>query len=144
MTHPCPRTVEVGVVLSALAALLLGGPSIHGLAVRADGGMRCDGDTECLTVNATGTYVDSIVMAVSVPGGTVGSNNRQWCGGVETTSTDGRRLTDHLCAHSGKPSYTQIPVKASVPGGTTFCMSVTSTDSGSNYTPSGHPCVMVT
>ena len=144
MTRRCPRMGVVGAVLVALAALEVGGPSIHGLGVTTDGGMRCDGDTECLTVNATGTYVDSIVMAVSVPGGTVGASNRQWCGGVETTSTDGRRLADHLCAHSGKPSYTQIPVKASVPAGTTFCMSVTSTDSGSNYAPSGHPCVTVT
>jgi len=117
---------------------------MSGLAATMDGGMKCDGDTVCLTVNATGTYVDSIVMAVSVPGGTVGASNKQWCGGVETTSTDGRRFADHLCAHSGKPSYTQIPVKASVPGGTTFCMRVSSTDPGSNYTPSGHPCVTVT
>jgi len=144
MTHRYRRTGGVGAVLTALAALVLGGPPIHGLAVSADGGMKCDGDTVCLTVNATGTNVDSIVMAVSVPGGTVGSSNRQWCGGVETSSTDGRRFADHLCAHSGKPSYTQIPVKASVPAGTAFCMSVTSTDSGSNYTPSGHPCVTVT
>jgi hypothetical protein len=128
----------------AVAALTAAGPSIRGIVAAADGGMKCDGDTECLTVNATGTYVDSIVMAVSVPGGTVGSSYRQWCGGVETTSTDGRRFADHLCARTGKPSYTQVPVKASVPGGTTFCMSVTSTDTGSNYTPAGHPCVTVT
>src|ERR1700746_1180676 len=104
MTHRDGRAGGLGPVLPALAALVLGGPSIHGLAVSADGGMKCDGDTVCLTVNATGTNGDSIVMAVSVPGGTVGSSNRQWCGGVETNSTDGRRFADHLCAHSGKPS----------------------------------------
>lgn len=127
-----------------LATMVVGAPSIPGLAAAADGGMKCDGDTVCLTVNATGTDVDSIVMAVSVPGGTAGSAYRQWCGGVETTSTDGRHFADHLCARSGKPSYVQVPVKASVPSGTAFCMSVTSTDSGSNYTPNGRPCVTVT
>jgi hypothetical protein len=132
------RAICIGAV-----AILLGGASLRVLHVSADGGMSCDGDTECLTVNATGTFVDSIVMAISVPGGTVGSSNRRWCGGVETTSTDGRHFTGHLCASSGSPSYTTVPVKASVPSGTTFCMDVTSTDSGSTYTPNGHPCVTV-
>lgn len=127
----------------ALATLVVGVRSIPVPAAPSDGGMKCDGDTLCLTVNATGTYVNSIVMAVSVPGGTANSTYRQWCGGVETTSTDGRHLADHLCARSGKPSYTQVPVNASVAGGTTFCMSITSTDPGSNYTPPGHPCVTV-
>jgi hypothetical protein len=139
-----PRGVGAAVVGGGLAAILLCGAPMNGLAVSADGATRCDGDTECLTVNATGTYVESIVMGVSVPGGTVGSSNRQWCGGVETTSTDGRRLVAHLCAHSGSPSYATVPVKASVPSGTTFCMDVSSTDSGSNYTPTGHPCLTVT
>jgi hypothetical protein len=138
------RDLRSGWVGIFLAILVVGGWPMPGLAAAADGGMKCDGDTVCLTVNATGTYVDSIVMAVSVPGGTAGSSYRQWCGGVETTSTDGRHFTDHLCARSGKPSYTQVPVKASVAGGTTFCMSITSTESGSNYTPAGRPCVTVT
>jgi hypothetical protein len=139
-----PPGAGAAVLGCALTAILLCGAPMNGLAVSADGGTRCDGDTECLTVNATGTYVDSVVMGVSVPGGTVGSSNRQWCGEVETTSTDGRHLVAHLCAHSGSPSYTTVPVKASVASGTTFCMDAKSTDSGSNYTPTGHPCVTVT
>jgi hypothetical protein len=135
----------IGAVVAGIAsvAMLAGSAPIRGLPVSADGGMSCDGDTECLTVNASGSYVDSIVMAVSVPGGTVGSSNKQWCGGVETTSTDGRHFVGHLCAHSGRPSYTTVPVRASVPSRTVFCMDVSSTDSGSNYTPYGHPCVTV-
>jgi hypothetical protein len=36
-----------------------------------------------------------------------------------------------------------VPVKASVPGGTVFCLRISSTDPGSTYTPSGNPCVTV-
>ncbi len=120
-----------------------GGLALGPVPVLADGGSSCDGDTLCLTVNATGTYVDRIVMSVSVPGGTVGGVARHWCGGVSTTSTDGRELSRHLCAGSDTPAFASADVNAQVPAGTVFCMQVTTTDPGSTYTPSGHPCVTV-
>ncbi len=128
-----------------LAVVLLSGgmAALSSTTVSADGGTACDGHTLCLTVNATGTYVDSIVMNVSVPGGTVGGVARSWCGGVETTSTDGRQFARHLCAGSDTPSFAAVTVNASVPAGTAFCMRVTSTDPGSTYTPDGNPCVTV-
>jgi hypothetical protein len=125
-------------------ALVSAGMALSSVSVSAAGGSSCDGDKLCLTVNATGTYVESIVMSVSVPGGTVaGAPTRHWCGGVETTTTDGRRFGRHLCAGSDTPSFAPVDVKASVPAGTVFCMRVASTDPGSTYTPGGNPCVTV-
>jgi hypothetical protein len=138
VTRPGVSLVVAGVLS---VALLCGGMASS--SVSAAGGSSCDGDKLCLTVNATGTYVDSIVMSVSVPGGTVAGVPRRWCGGVETTTTDGRRFGRHLCAGSDTPSFAPVDVKASVAAGTIFCMRVSATDPESTYTPSGNPCVTV-
>ncbi len=130
--------------VGTMTIVLLGaGLALSSTTAAADGGSACDGHTLCLTVNARGTYVQSVVMTVSVPGGPVGGATRNWCGGVQTTSTDGRQFARHLCAGPDSPSSALVNVNASVPGGTTFCMEVTTTDPGSTYTPDGKPCLTV-